>query len=45
MARFDTHAPGTRSPLVTAAKEFLMLTFWLGSLFGLMVVGHGMIGT
>ena len=44
MARFDSRTADDRSPLMTAAKEFLMLAFWLGSLFGLMVVGHGMIG-
>ena len=45
MGRFDSRTADERSPFVTAAKEFVMLACWLGSLFGLMLVGHGVIGT
>lgn len=44
MTHYEMHGPDVRSPLMMAAKEFLVLAFWLGSLFGLMVVGHGLMG-
>ena len=44
MTHYELHEPDFRSPFMTAAKEFFVLAFWLGSLFGLMVVGHGLMG-